>query len=68
MRIDSESLQGTTIPIEGLRFKYRRDLIDYINKIYKEYPGLTSKQWRTILFILSDALAIGFENERKDSE
>ncbi len=44
MRIDSESLQGTTIPIEGLRFKYRRDLIDYINKIYKEYPGLTSKQ------------------------
>lgn len=60
MSINYECLHGTTIPIEGLVFKTQKELNDFLNKVYKNYPNLTSEQWRAVLFIVFDGLAIGF--------
>ncbi|AAX92439.1 ORF166 [Staphylococcus phage Twort] len=62
MNINLECLQGTTIPIEGITFKTQKELNDFLNRVHKSYPKLTSEQWRAVLFIAFDGLAIGFTN------
>lgn len=66
MKINSECLQGTTIHIDGVMFKTQQELNDFLNRIHKNYPNLTSEQWRTVLFIVFDGLAIGFTGGEKD--
>ncbi len=68
MRIDSECLEGTKIPIDGMTFKSQHDLNNFIKRIDIQYPNLTSKQWRAILYIAFDALAIGFTDNKEDDE
>lgn len=66
MRINSECLNGTAIPIDGVTFRTQQELNNFINRIHKNYPNLTSEQWRAVLFIAFNGLAIGFTDGEKD--
>ncbi len=65
MRIDSECLEGLCIPIDGVTFSTQQELNEYINKIHKRYSNLTSEQWRAILFLAINNLAVGFTDVEK---
>ena len=64
MEINTECLDGLGITIDGVTYDTPNDLIDYLTSIKNRYPNLSSKQWRTILILAFENLAIGFNGER----
>lgn len=67
MGINTNCLSGLGITIDGVTYDNPNDLINYLNRINNRYTNLTSEQWRTILVLAFENLAIGFNEERNDN-
>ncbi|MBC2955371.1 MULTISPECIES: hypothetical protein [Staphylococcus] len=67
MGINSNCISGLGIAIDGVTYDNPNDLINYLNRINNRHTNLTSEQWRTILVLAFENLAIGFNEERNDN-
>lgn len=67
MGINSNCISGLGITIDGVTYDNPNDLINYLNRINNRHTNLTSEQWRTILVLAFENLAIGFNEERNDN-
>lgn len=67
MGINTNCLSGLGIVIDGVTYDNPNDLINYLNRINNRHTNLTSEQWRTILVLAFENLAIGFNEERNDN-
>ncbi|MGX0298271.1 hypothetical protein [Staphylococcus hominis] len=67
MGINTNCLSGLGITIDGVTYDNPNDLINYLNRINNRHTNLTSEQWRTILVLAFENLAIGFNEERNDN-
>lgn len=64
MGINSNCLSGLGIAIDGVTYDNSNDLINYLTRINNKHTNLSSEQWRTILVLAIENLAIGFNQER----
>lgn len=68
MITNTECLSSLGIAIDGVTYDNSNDLIYYLTRINNTHTNLSSEQWRTILVLAIENLAIGFNEERNVSD